>query len=279
MLRYTTVVVARDCTRQLLAALLALRARAQPDEVLLIDNGSATDLGPIAKLSQLPIRVLRMPEHHSLGAALNAGIDAAAHDAILLLHGDTLLGSDPRLALTALDEQGDLGIVGGKLFRAGDDPRPLLQIGYQVSRGRINPQPIAELTWDVYHEPLAVAAVSAACMLLRRTEVRFDERYWFRLEDVDFCHQYAQRGWKVMMLPCLQAIHLENGGVRERMAESDWAARHLASYLLYHERWCSDVELEDHPRQPAVRGAPAIEYLQSRANVLAGRSLASLVTR
>lgn len=262
MNEYSVVVVARDHARQLLGALLALRRHARPSEVLLIDNASDADLSGVARLSQLPIRHLRLPQHRALGAAFNAGLEAAAHDYVLLLHDDAILDSDPAVGVTFLARHPDVGIVGGKLLQDGPPPRLVLHAGYDVGVNRLVPATVGWRRPDCYRDVADVAAVSAACMTVRRSEIRFDERYWFRLEDVDLCYQYAQRGYRVVFLPDLTAIHLVNGGAQERAADPVWAARQLASQFLYHERWCSDCPLADHPRQDAVRGAAALAYLQ-----------------
>jgi GT2 family glycosyltransferase len=261
MSRYSVIVVARDQVRQLLGTLLALRQHARPCEVLLVDNQSSADLGGVARLSQLPIRCLRLPEHRSLGAAFNVGLEAASCDSAVLLHGDVLLESDPTVAVEFLAHHPDVGVVGAKLLNDSTPTRRVLHAGYQVGRGRVGPTSIGRGDWDRYHETADVAAVSDACMAVHRTSVRFDERYWFRLQDVDFCFQYRQAGSRVVFLPSLRAVHLENGGVNERRTRPWWGVRQLASHLLYHERWCSNEPLERHPRQPAVGGEAGLKYL------------------
>jgi len=274
MTQYSIVIVARDRPKQLLAAFFALRANAKDvDEVILIDNGSATDLTPIARMSQLPIRIVRLLEHQSFGAAINAGIETARNDLILLLHSDTLIASDPALAAHYLTRHPDIGVIGGKLFAAGQERGLVLHAGYEARPGRIAPHPLGDRVWDVFHEPRSVDAVSSACMMIRRVGLHADERYWFRFEDIDLCYQYLQHSLKVVLHPALTAHHLDNGGVRERLIEPEWAARRVASDLLYHERWCSGLPLAEHPRQPAVRGDEARQHLH-RASELIGQRLA-----
>lgn len=259
---YSVVIVARDHARQLLAALLALRQQAHPAEVILVDNASRADLRGATRLAQLPVRYLRLPRHRSLAAAYNAGLDAATCEAVLLLHADVILESEPSSAVQFLVEQPQVGVVGGKLYRDATVPRHVLHAGYDVPRGRLAAIATTRAGKDVYHAVSDVPAVSDACMVVRRCDLRFDERYWFRLQDVDLCFQYRQRGERVVILPDLRAIHLESGGVNEHLADPSWAIRQLAAQLLYHERWCSDLALEVHPRQTSVRGAAALEYLR-----------------
>lgn len=261
MAPYTVVVVAHDQPRQLIATLFALRQHARPDEVLIVDNRSSTSLDGVVRLSQLPAHIMRFDEHQSLGAAFNAGIDAAANDMILLLHSDVLLERDPSVAVAFLAQSTDTGIAGGKLFQPGREPRRIAHAGYRVGRGRANPQSIGNSQWDTFHERRHVACVSTACMLIQRNRVRFDERFWFRLEDADFCHQYGQLGLRTTFLPDLQATHLESGGIREHAKDPFWSERQIASQILYHDRWCTDRDLHVHAVQRPVRGQMASSFL------------------
>src|SRR5579859_7769715 len=213
---YSVVVVARDHPRQLLATLLALRRHSQPAEVLLVDNASTTDLAGVAALSQLPVRVLRSAEHQSLGAAYNLGLDTAATDTVLLLHSDAVLQGDPALGLEVFHRYPDVGVIGAKLLHPAPTPRRVLHAGYECGAGRLGPTSIGRFQPDHFGSMTDVAAVSDACMLVRRASIRFDERYWFRLGDVDLCHQYAQSGQRVVCLPSLEAVHGENAGAQER---------------------------------------------------------------
>src|SRR5206468_5572173 len=95
MTSYSIVVAAHDHPRPLLGVLLHIRQHASPSEVVLVDNASSAALNAVPVLARQPVRHIRLSEHVSLGAALNAGIDAAAHDLVLLLHGDVLLQTDP----------------------------------------------------------------------------------------------------------------------------------------------------------------------------------------
>jgi GT2 family glycosyltransferase len=263
MSQYSIVVAAHNHARQLLEVLLAIRQRCQAGEVLVIDNASSADLRGVLALAQLPnARLIRLEEHSSLACVLNVGVDSATHDFVLLLHGDVVLTSNPSGAVELLHQQPELGVIGGKLFARGGQPRRLLHAGYLIGRGRVGVQTRGFLEWDRYAAMQEVAAVSSACMLLRRTDVRFDERYWFCLEDVDICLQYAQRGFGVVFVPELQAIDLQAAGLQQRHSDVEWASRELNSHLLHHERWCSDRPLDEWPRQVGVRGLAAKEYLE-----------------
>ena len=266
-MNYSVVIVARDQPRQLLGTLLALRKHAQPDEVLLVDNASDGDLRGVAALSQLPLRRIRLTEGVSLGAAFNAGIDAAARDFVLLLHGDVLLEADPAEGFRLFANSPDLGVAGAKLFQDAPPPRRLLHAGYRIAPGQTWATTIGRNEWDRYPATRAVDAVSDACMLLRRTDLRFDERYWFQLEDVDLCLQYRQRGYRILSLATVTAAHLEQGGFRERRTDPGWAARELATRWLHHERCCA---AQDGAWPAGVRGSDVDAFFRQSETLLAG---------
>ena len=263
MTDYSLVVVARDPARALLAVLLHIRQYAAPSEVLLVNNGSSTNLASATGLARVRVREIRLSEHQSLGTALNAGIDAADNDLILLLHGDVLLQTDPGPTVRWLEQHPEVGVVGGMLLADEPAPRRVLHAGYRLLRGRSAPKPITrwegDLTADTFEQ---VPAVNDACMLLRRTDIRFDERYWFKLEDVDVCHQYRQSGYEIASASDLRAVDPARGGAQEYAGGLEWMARGVASHLLYHARWCTDLPLDEHPQQSSVRGEAAVDYLR-----------------
>lgn len=266
MTPYSIVVVAHNHAKQLLATLLAIKAHATPVEVLVIDNASSASLVGPMRLSQLPARAIRLAEHVSLGAAFNVGLDEAVNDLVLLLHSDALLLDTPSPAVEYLEKHVDVGIVGGKLVVGTQPPRRIRHAGYELGRGRVGVRSRNRGEWDGLTDTSTVDAVSDACMMLRRSDLRFDERYWFTLQDVDFCLQYRQAGQRVVSMPKLLALHSETGGVSERSAETWWATRHLASQLLYHDRWCNNLQIDELPTRVGVRGEAALTYFRDIDN-------------
>jgi GT2 family glycosyltransferase len=261
MTPYSVIIVAHEQPRQLLSSLVALRQHARLSEVLIIDNASSARLDGVVALSQLPARVIRLEQHASLGAALNVGIDAASHDLLLIMHSDVLIGADPQTAVDRVSDMADVGVAGGRLLRPGPHPRQVSHTYYRLGRGRINPELSRLRPADIRDTPMDVDAVPTACTIIRRVDVRFDERFWFRLEDVDLCLQYGQRRLRTIFDSDLVATHQENRRVEPRLCDPLWTERTIASHMLYHERWCSRYDLLEHPYQEAVRGPEASAYL------------------
>jgi GT2 family glycosyltransferase len=61
------------------------------------------------------------------------------------------------------------------------------------------------------NEPVAVEAISGACMLVKREAMDdvglWDEGYFLHCEDLDWCMRFKQRGWKVMFVPDAKITH------------------------------------------------------------------------
>lgn len=104
--------------RRCLEGLAPLRARGH--EVIVVDGGSADGTRPLAAM--LADRVLEAPRGRA--RQMNAGAAAAAGDALLFLHADTLLpeGAD-RLVLDALDAR-----AWGRFDVRLDSPRGALAV-------------------------------------------------------------------------------------------------------------------------------------------------------
>jgi GT2 family glycosyltransferase len=83
-------------------------------------------------------------------------------------------------------------------------------------------------------EPLAVEAISGACLLTRRDVFQkvggFNEEYFMYYEDMDYCLKVVRSGWKNYFVPSAVVTHhggKSSGGQYSRfsnvmMAESGW---------------------------------------------------------
>lgn len=82
----SALIPARNESDRILATLKAVRRIEGVREIVVIDDGSTDDTGSLA--SEAGARVVRLPVNRGKGAALTAGLQAAAGDVLLLLDAD-----------------------------------------------------------------------------------------------------------------------------------------------------------------------------------------------
>ncbi|NDD66152.1 glycosyltransferase [bacterium] len=238
VLSYNIPTMLMDCVQSLLS---------QPhiQEILIIENGSthpdmAATYRTIQTMSDtVTIRVMDATPPLSFSEAHNLGLDECTHEWVLLLNNDARLhGQVLHHAVALMTQHPSVGIVGARILNPdmtvnhlGLIPQPH-QIGYEhIGRGLhgMSPYPI---------ELPTLPAVTAACMLVRRCHIRFDPHYWFGLEDIDFCFQYAKEGQQVMLSSSFVAIHPEST-TRATLQETnkDWRLKQLHGLHYFKKKW------------------------------------------
>ncbi|TCS73530.1 glycosyltransferase family 2 protein [Effusibacillus lacus] len=223
-----------------------LTVRSSNYELIVVDDGS--DKEEKEKIRSLAckyrIKVIEMPSRKSYARAVNAGLQAASGNYVLLLNNDVVFqqtGWLNRMLKTA-EAAGNIGIVGCRLLY----PDGTIQHAggalfapehYEhLYRGKPGDFPKACLIYDV-------ASVTGALMLIKRevlNEIGFlCEDYQLSYEDVDFCLRARQAGWRVVYCGTAIAIHKE-GSTRGRRREDkpeQWYEEELQSHQTFWTRW------------------------------------------
>jgi GT2 family glycosyltransferase len=82
-----------------------------------------------------------------------------------------------------------------------------------------------------------VDAINGAFMLVKREAVDqvgpMDERYWLYAEDIDWCHRFWDRGWKVLYWPGVRVIHRKGGSSGDIRSWDLNRAFHRSMWLFY----------------------------------------------
>ncbi len=122
-LTVSVVVPVRDDAERLGRCLDAIgRQTLAPLEVIVVDDGSRDDPGPLCRASP-GVRLLRQPPGGSY-AARNRGIDAAAGEVVAFTDADCLPRPDWLDAGTAALSDPKVSLVGGRVVVAPRSPRP-----------------------------------------------------------------------------------------------------------------------------------------------------------
>ncbi|WP_217915586.1 glycosyltransferase family 2 protein [Miltoncostaea marina] len=188
---------------------LAAQTAAGRIETVVVDDGSTDDTAGVA--ARMGARVVRHERNRGLAAARNSGVDAAAAPVIAFMDDDC--EADPRWAehiLAAYAEGDDVAAVGGPVLPGPGDHfvldylrryNPLEPLENELRRShhplyrlklyaqRQWTRPVRPVRRDVY-------SLVGASMSFRREVLdavgRFDERFAFGAEELDFFHRVGR---------------------------------------------------------------------------------------
>ena len=214
----------RERTLRCLAALWLCNP--QPDEVIVIDDGS-DDNTAHSVLRKYPRHiVVRLPSKQGFTAAANHGLSRASGDLLLLLDNDTEVDPSAIGAIVnAFEANEDLGIAGAALRHPGG--------GHQWSGGRLPgslwcfafasglPSMMERsrfwrwLRSYFFLRKRHVDWVAGAAIAVRRSiwnEIGpFDLGYRLRGQYIDLCVSASNAGWGIEIIPEFTAVHPASG--------------------------------------------------------------------
>jgi GT2 family glycosyltransferase len=226
-------------------ALASLKEKAQGInyEVFVIDNGTTKD----SSVDELPrrfpwIKFIANSDNLGFSKANNQGIRESRGRYVLLLNNDTIqienaLGESVKY-MDAHPEVGALGILhlnndAEKTFQPSffNFPRPWSEIlGLFGLKRHAPPAPPSTLSPSEQD----VDWICGSFLLMRRECLaqvgELDERFFIYDEDIDWCLQAHQAGWKVRYWPQAAMIHL---GAAARPFMKDKTFVHFRSHLSY----------------------------------------------
>ena len=230
-------------------------------ELVVVDNGSA-DPAVLAFYEELQrdrrVRIVPYPHAFNFAAMVNAGVQAASGQVVVLLNNDIgVRGSGWLGEMVSQAIRPEVGAVGAKLlFGDGTLQHAGVVVGLAGRAGHLlrrrpadTPGHLGQLR--VAHE---VSAVTAACLAVSREKYEavdgFDaESFPVDFNDVDFCLRLGARGYKTIWTSAAELYHFESvsrgpsvGAKRERFEQE--AAR-------FTERWL-DVIRHDPFYHPAL---------------------------
>ncbi|MDO9451025.1 MAG: glycosyltransferase family 2 protein [Rugosibacter sp.] len=219
VVNYNAGALLRSCIDSLLACPLNV-------EVIVVDNASQD--GSLGAVQSLPnVRLISNAQNLGFAAACNQGIAVAKADNLLFLNPDCTfeLGTLVEL-LTHLHADAPTGMVGGLLVnpdgteqgggrRAIPTPWRSFVRAFGLSR-LAHRWPKLFFDFHLHKQPLpsgpiAVEAISGACMLVKRAVVDqvgvWDEAYFLHCEDLDWCMRMRLAGWNILFVPSAKITH------------------------------------------------------------------------
>jgi len=221
-------------------------------EAVVIDN-SSSDGSPEAIEEEFPqVKLIRNSRNRGFAAGCNQGIRATDGDVLLLLNSDTLLVDQSLdVMLDFMNRNPDVGIAGGAMIEPNGKPQPSCQPFPSYQNILFSKKSLLTTIGGFKHKfdeyrrvPDAVTDVDAVAggFLFTRREVLhdvglLDERFFFYVEDLDFAKRVSQKGWRVVYVPQVKAIHMGGESTSKNPAKCYWwHHKSLLKYFTKHHR-------------------------------------------
>ena len=215
-------------------------------EILVVDNDSHDE--SIQQLrdryeGEKSLHILINNKNLGFAAACNQGSNAASGDFFLYLNPDCIV--EPTtipILLQCFQNEPQAGMAGGLILnhdgseqrgcrREIPTPWKSLVNSFGLKHlARINRKIFSDFRLD--QEPLPekeieVEAISGACMLVSRKAYKnvgpMDEEYFLHCEDLDWCMQFRQAGWKIMFVPRARLTHSKGSCSTSRPIFVEWS--------------------------------------------------------
>ena len=220
----------KDLLKNLLGSIYADKSLAESlKEIILVDNASADGTDELIKKDFPMVIYLRNEQNMGFAAAVNRGFLNSSGEYVFLLNSDTLLieGNAVKM-LKFMETNRDVGICGPQLVYP--DMRPQRSFAYVPSLFlEIVPRSLLELLFPhrysakqpgsrhasrvTRHGIIDVPSLIGAAIMVRKSLFQaldgFDERFFFFLEETDFCVRTESAGYRVVFYPDAKVIHLQ----------------------------------------------------------------------
>jgi GT2 family glycosyltransferase len=251
--RVSVLIVSHNCVGPLVTCLSSLEAERDtlPIEVIVVDN--ASDDGTVQAVAERFdwVQLIANRENTGFAHASNQAIDLAANEYLLVLNPDTVLPlGSISAAVHELERHPDVGMLTCKLVRPDGSfdhacKRGFPSVGsafyYFVGLTRLLPRSPRFAQYTAGHldrdTTALVDAISGAFMLVRRTAAdevgAMDERYWLYAEDLDWCHRFWEKGWKILYWPDVEVTHIKGASAGDHRSWKLNLAFHRSIWLFY----------------------------------------------
>ncbi len=225
-LTLSIVIITKD-TRELLEGLLdsiEKDASLMPlgREIIIIDNASTDGTEEFVKNACPHARYVRNDRNAGFAVAVNQGARVAAGRYVLLLNSDTrLIEGEVAKMVAAAEDIPDLGLMGPQLVY-GDLSLQRSVAAVPGLTGEVLPgsSRVAHAAPAGSTGPARdVESLIGAAIMIRKNAFDdlhgFDERFFFFLEETDFCLRARRKGYRVVFFPGARVIHLQGRTVRK----------------------------------------------------------------
>jgi len=191
-------------------------------EIIVIDNASTDGTEEYVRRACPDARYVRNDRNAGFAVVVNQGAKASAGRYVLLLNSDTrLIEGEVAKMVAAAESIPDLGLMGPQLvyedlsLQRSVAAVPGLTGEMFPGSGRASQAASGGNTGPVRD----VESLIGAAIMIRKDAFDdlqgFDERFFFFLEETDFCVRARRKGYRVVFFPGAKVIHLQGRTVRK----------------------------------------------------------------
>ena len=234
-------------TREAIESVFA-SADAFAKEIHVIDNGSTDRTSSLLPALFPEILYKRMEQNVGFARGVNFAARDASGDFLLLLNSDARLTRDAvRLSVEWMRADPGCGVTGAQLLNADGTKQNSIANFPSLATELLNKFLLRTL-WpkrfpgkeQEYDEPMEVESVIGAFFLVRREVWEklggMDERFFFFLEETDFCLRARQAGFATVHLPQVCMWHGQGQTAKQDLAAARieyWRSRY--AYFAKHQ--------------------------------------------
>jgi GT2 family glycosyltransferase len=230
MNKISVIVVSWNAREYLRDCLASVRATGQDEvcETIVIDNASADGSAEMVSIEFPEVVLLRSDVNLGFAAANNLGMQHARGEILAFVNSDVVLHPDCLQLMRAfLEQHQDVGIVGPRIVdrdgRLQSSCRRLPTVWNNFCRALAIDRVFSRASLlsghemrHFDHDVQAEAEVLSGCLWVVRTQAAqvvgaLDERFFFYMEDVDWCRRFRNAGWRLVFYPHATATHYGGG--------------------------------------------------------------------
>ena len=226
-------------------------------EIFVVDNASFDGCEAMVRTLHPAVYFLQNQQNLGFAGANNLAFARSRGQNVLFLNPDTeILPGALQDLMAALASRADAGMVGAQLLNSDCSVQTTcIAATPSIANQTLNCDPLRRFfpRWRIWgmralfspaEEPVAVEAISGACMLGRRHVFEqvgaFSTLYFMYAEDMDLSLKVTRLGYKIYYIPAAKIIHHAGGSSSQRKENyfSDIVLREslLQFFLLYRGR-------------------------------------------
>ena len=224
-------------------------------EIFVIDNNSADNSVKMVKEEFPQVKLIVNKKNLGFSKANNQGIKKSKGRYVLLLNPDMRVFPEIlEKMMKWMDKHQEAGIASCNLIKKNGEtilhvrqyPTLLNQLAIVLKLPHIFPKILNKYlmkNFD-YSKEASVDSVRGSFFMIRREVIEklvgLDERYFIWFEEVDFCRQVKNAGWKIMYVPtikCVDYVGKSFSQIKRGIAQKYFRDSMLKYFKKWHPLW------------------------------------------